>query len=38
MTSAEHAHAAMRTVWPLVQHVEENGLGAVYVTVTRFVL
>ena len=40
MTRAGHPHGrvAMRVAWPLAQHVEENGLGAVYAAETGFVL
>ena len=40
MTPAGHPHGriAVRMTWPLAQHVEENGLGAVYAAETGFVL
>jgi Uma2 family endonuclease len=40
MTPAGHPHGrvAMRFGWLLAQHVEENGLGAVYAAETGFVL
>jgi Uma2 family endonuclease len=33
-----HGRVAMRFGWPLAQHVEENGLGAVYAAETGLVL
>jgi hypothetical protein len=40
MTPAGHprGRVAVRITWPLSQHVEENGLGAVYAADTGFVL
>ncbi len=40
MNPADHPHGrvAMRFGWPLAQHVEENGLEAVYSAETGFVL
>lgn len=40
MTPAGHPHGriAVRITWPLAQHVEENGLGAVYAAETGFLL
>jgi Uma2 family endonuclease len=40
MTPAGHPHGrvAVRITWPLAQHVDENGLGAVYAAETGFVL
>ena len=40
MAPAGHPHGrvAMRVAWPLAQHVEDNGLGALYAAETGFVL